>query len=202
MQTEKEYFVLRELSSLRCESVGEYSLPDYNTDVKKLLTVKTKVFPTGKFVGEDTLEFSGTVGYEVVYLDAENNVTHAELSTDYEAALKISSESYVDSDVSTVVSACNVRLIGPRKLSVKCSLDSDVNICERRGYVIDGDAFLEYVPETLDATASIQHILFLPRTIYLKVVSILKHNILCLRFTTDYNRVLIINQHFSLSGVQ
>ena len=155
MQTEKEYLVNREISSLRCESTGEYSLPDYNGDVKKVLAVKTKVFPSGKYALEDTLEFSGTVGYEVVYLDGENNVTHAKLSTDYEAAVKIDAESYVDSDVNTSVSSCNVRLVGPRKLLVKASLDNDVCILERRSYEIGGDAFLEYEPETLTDIARI-----------------------------------------------
>ena len=155
MQTEKEYLLTREICSLRCESTGEYSLPDYNGDVKKVLAIKTKVFPSGKYALEDTLEFSGTVGYEVVYLDGENNVTHAELSTDYEAAVKINSESYVDADVNTSVSSCNVRLIGPRKLLVKASLDNDVSICERRSYEIAGDAFMEYEPETLSDIAKI-----------------------------------------------
>lgn len=155
MQTEKEYLIGREISALRCESVGEYSLPDYNGDVKKILAVKTKVFPTGKFVGEEALEFSGTVGYEVVYLDGENNLTHAEFSTDYEAAVKINSESYVDSDVMTSVSASSVRLIGPRKLSVKCSLDNEIRISERRVYDVEGDAFMEYDPQTLTASVNI-----------------------------------------------
>ena len=155
MQTEKEYLIGREINSLRCESVGEYSLPDYNGDVKKLLLVKAKAFPTGKFVGEDALEFSGTVGYEIVYLDAENSLTHAEFSTDYEAAVKISAESYVDSDVKTNVLGCNVRLVGPRKLMVKCSLDNDVYVSEKRAYRIEGDAFMEYEPEVLGAVAEI-----------------------------------------------
>ncbi len=147
MQTEKEYLIGREINALRCESVGEYSLPDYNGDVRKILAVKTKVSPTGKFVGDDSLEFSGTIGYEVVYLDGENSVTHADFSTDYEAAVKINADAYVDSDVETSVSGFNMRLVGPRKFSVKCSLDNDVRISERRVYEIAGDAFEEYEPE-------------------------------------------------------
>ena len=155
MQIEKEYAVGREINTLRCESVGEYSLPDYNGDVKKVLLVKTQVYPSGKFVGDDLLEFSGSVGYEVVYVDGENNVTHAEFSTDYEAAVKINSENYVDSDISTVVSSYNMRLVGPRKFSVKCSLDSDLRICERREHSIDGDAFMEFDPEYVSSTANV-----------------------------------------------
>ena len=155
MQTEKEYLVGREVRALRCESVGEYSLPDYNGDIRKVLALKTKVFPTGKFVGDDSLEISGTVGYEFVYLDAENNVTHAEFLTDYDAAVRINSETYVDSDVETSVSGCNMRLVGPRKISVKCMLDSDVHISERRCYTIGGDAFMEYEPQILSTSASV-----------------------------------------------
>ena len=155
MQVEKEYTVGREINALRCESVGEYSLPDYNGDVKKVLLVKTQVYPSGKFVGEDLLEFSGSVGYEVVYVDGENSVTHAEFSTDYEAAVKISSGNYVDSDVKTAVSSYNMRLVGPRKFSVKCSLESDVRISERREHSIDGDAFMEYDPEYVSTTANV-----------------------------------------------
>ena len=155
MQTEKEYIAGREINDLRCESVGEYSLPDYNGDVKKVLFVKSEAYPSGKFVGEDTLEFSGSVGYEVVYVDGENNVTHAEFSTDYEATVRINSEKYVDSDVHTTVSSCNMRLIGPRKFSVKSSLDSEVRISERRTHSVDGDAFMEYDPEIVSETANV-----------------------------------------------
>ena len=155
MQTEKEYLTGREIVALRCESAGEYSLPDYNTDVKKVLTVKTKVFPSGKFVSDDSLELSGSVLYEIVYLDTENNVTHAEFSTEYDAAIRINAQSYVDSDVVTSVAGCNMRLVGPRKLSVKCSLDNNVRICERRVYEVEGDAFDGYEPQMLTKTVNV-----------------------------------------------
>ena len=61
MQTEKEYTVGREIHALRCESSGEYSLPDYNGDVKKVLFVRPKLFPSGKVVADGVLELSGIV---------------------------------------------------------------------------------------------------------------------------------------------
>lgn len=147
MQTEKEYIAAREVPGLRCESVGEYSLPDYNGDVRKVLAVKTWVVPSGKFVGDGTLEISGTVEYNVVYLDSENKLTHAQFSTDYDAALKINTDSYVDSDVCTELSSYNVRLVGPRKFSAKAILDTAVAVSERKAYTVSGDAFMGYEPE-------------------------------------------------------
>lgn len=160
MQTEKEYFSAREVRGLRCESVGEYSLPDYNGDVKKILAVKTKLFPSGKFVGDESLEFSGAVAYDVVYVDADGGITHAEFTTDFDVAVRINAESYVDSDVCTSVASCNVRLIGPRKLSVKCVLDSDVAISEKKVHRISGDAFMEHEPEYLSRTARVLSMAF------------------------------------------
>ena len=158
MQTKREYLTGREINSLRCESTGEYTLPDYNGDVKKVMTVKTKIFPSEKFVSDDSLDFSGTVLYEVVYIDADNNITHAEFTTDYDAAVRINSQLYVDSDVETAVSSCNMRIVGPRKLSVKCTLDSCVKISERKTYEVDGDAFVSYEPEVL--TSSVDSMCF------------------------------------------
>lgn len=155
MQTEKEYMAAREVPGLRCESVGEYSLPDYNTDVKKVLAVRTTAHPSGKFVGDGTLEICGTVEYNVVYLDPENKLTHVQFSTDYDAALKINADSYVDSDVRTEVSSYSVRLVGPRKFSVKAVLDSSVALSERRVYTVGGDAFMEHEPEYLTDTIKV-----------------------------------------------
>ena len=155
MQKEKEYIVGRDMRALRLESTGEYSLPDYNGDVKRVLAVKTRLTPAGSFVGEDTLDISGTVAYDVVYVDADDIISHAEFSTDYDASVRISPDVYVDSDVRARVVGCNMRLVGPRKLLVKCSLDADVSISEKRGYYVGGDAFIEYEPELVTATAEV-----------------------------------------------
>ena len=134
MQTEREYLRAKEIPSLRCESVGEYSLPDYNGDVKRVLAVKSKVHPSGKFVGEDSVEISGTVAYEVVYLDSENNITHADFTTDYDAAVKINSETYVDSDVTTSVAGCN--LDSSDRESFRSSARSIARCALRKGVLI------------------------------------------------------------------
>lgn len=155
MYREQEYMAAREILGLRCDSSGEYTLPDYNGDVRKILAVKAKALPAGSFVGEDTLDISGSIRYEVVYIDAQNSITHAEFVTDYDAAVKVNSETYVDSDVRTTVAGCNMRLIGPRKMSVKCALESDIRISERRSEVIDGETFVEGNPEVKTVRARV-----------------------------------------------
>ncbi len=157
MQTQNEYLLDRSIPALHSESAGEYPLPDYNGDVKRILMIKPRVIPSGKFLGDDAVEFSGVVNYDIVYLDGENNVTHADFSTDYDLSVKVLSDEYVDADISTTVAAYNVRLIGPRKFSAKCSLESNVHITERRALSVEGDAFESYEPEVAEVSVDVLH---------------------------------------------
>lgn len=155
MQTEKEYITERAVLGVHSESVGEYPLPDYNGDVKRVLMISPRVCPTGKYMNESSIEFSGCVFYDVIYLDSENNLARAEFSTDYELALKQDPESYEECDAHTSVTSYNVRLIGPRKFSAKASLSSDVRIKERRSLDISGDALTEGDAEILSKDAEL-----------------------------------------------
>jgi hypothetical protein len=155
MQTEKEYVSERSIIGLHSESVGEYPLPDYNGDVKRVLMISPQVSPVGKYMNESALEFSGNVFYDVVYLDSENNISRAQFSTDYELAIKQDAESYRDSSIVTDISSYNVRLVGPRKFSVKASLVSDVRVLESKTVEIMGDAAELEDVETLCAEANV-----------------------------------------------
>ena len=155
MQTEKEYITERSVLGLHSESVGEYPLPDYNGDVKRVLMISPRVVPNGQYMNESNLEFSGNVFYDVIYLDSENNIARAEFSTDYELALKQDGECYRDADIRTSIASYNVRLVGPRKFSAKAALSSDVRISESRVLEIQGDAMDDESVETLSGDAHI-----------------------------------------------
>ncbi len=155
MQTEKEYLEERRILSLRSESNGEYSLPDYNTDVKKLLMVSAEVIPSGKFPSDDAVEYSGVISYNVIYIDSDNQVTHAEFTTDYDLSVRTDGDKYADSDICTEIVNVGMRLTGPRKFSVKTVLESDVFITESLSYLVNGDAFEDREPETLTKTVSV-----------------------------------------------
>ena len=154
MQREKEYITERSIIGLHSESVGEYPLPDYNGDVKRVLMISPRVATTGKYMNESSLEFSGNVFYDVVYLDAQNNVSRAEFSTEFDLGMKQDSECYEDASITTSIASYNVRLIGPRKFSAKASLSSDVRVLEKRRLEILGDASDEDA-ETLTEDADV-----------------------------------------------
>ena len=109
-------------SDVYTESVADYSLPDYLGDVRKILFTDAALRPSGRFAGGDEVEFSGVVVYNVVYLDADNNLSSVEFTSDYDYSVKCSAENYKDSISNTRVSNYAVRLMGPRKMSARASL--------------------------------------------------------------------------------
>lgn len=155
METEKKYLRQRHLPLIVCESGGEYTLPDYNTDVKRVLCVSAKALPSSKFMDGEMLECVGIVAYEVVYLDSENNVTHCGFTTDYELKVKCSSESYKDAHITTRVKNYTVRPIGPRRFSAKCVLNNMVSVLECASIGIGGDAFSYGEPEVATETVRV-----------------------------------------------
>ncbi|MBQ9084095.1 MAG: DUF3794 domain-containing protein [Clostridia bacterium] len=153
METDKEFLKERYIPAVISESSGEYTLPDYNTDVKRLLSINARAVPSSSFMDGETLECVGVVAYDIIYLDSENNLTHCEFTTDYELRVKCNSESYQDARVGTRVKNYSVRPLGPRRFSAKCVLDSAIYITERERIAIEGDAFTDGEPEVSTAMA-------------------------------------------------
>ena len=131
-----------------CDSQADYILPDYLGGVRKILFTDATIRPAGRFAGGEEVEFSGVVVYNVIYLDEEGRLSSAEFTSDYDYSVKCSEEDYRDSVSDTKIAAFSVRLVGPRKMSARCSLVGCVRLSEKVGLSIDGDVFEgEYAPE-------------------------------------------------------
>ena len=157
METEREYLCERGVNSLYSESTGDYTLPDYNTDVKRVIMTRAEALGAGCFVNGDDLEMTGVVNYEVIYLDADNELTSCSFSTDYAMAVKCHGDMNVGNEVNTRVGSYSVRLTGPRRFSVKAQLVSDVNITERDSLTVLGNTFDEGEPEMKCGKIKIAH---------------------------------------------
>ncbi len=148
-----------------CESTAEYVLPDYNTDVRKILFSRADVRPAGKFVSSDELEFSGIVVYDVIYSDSENNISSASFSSDYDFTLKRPMENYVDCYADTRLSNFSLRLVGPRKFSAKSQLTLSAKVVENDTLSLSGSAFLgDEEPEVNTETVGV-HTSFISESI-------------------------------------
>ncbi len=136
---EKEFTTDKVISQIYSESVGEYSLPDYHTDIKKILLTKARAVPAGKFVSDGSVELTGAVNYDIVYLDSENRVTGCSFASDYEIALRCPSEGVTEVSGDTRVTNFSVRAAGPRRFTTKAALLSTVHLLEEGEYTPTGD---------------------------------------------------------------
>lgn len=133
------------------ESACEYILPDYQGDIKKILSAEAKVTPSGKFVGNSDVEFAGIVAYDVLYADSEGKLTDASFTSDYEVSLPISEDGYLDAMADTVVQNLSLRLSGPRKITAKCALATRISLREGDTLTVSGSAFEDgHSPEIRD----------------------------------------------------
>lgn len=141
METSKEFVTQRTVILEGGQSSGEYVLPDYQGDVKKVLLTRACAVPSGKYKNGDVLDIVGVVTYDVVYIDSEDNITPLSFTTDYDMSLRIDDEMYVDAAVRTTISNFSLRLMGPRKFSAKAQLECECLVAERREYEVEGDTF-------------------------------------------------------------
>lgn len=131
------------------ETGADYSLPDYNGDVRKILFTEASVRPSGSFENGDNIGFSGIIVYNLIYFDSENRVNSVSFTSDYDLSVKCDSDNYISSFIDTSVSNYSLRLLGPRKISAKATLSSRVAIEKSETPRISGSAFeCEKAPES------------------------------------------------------
>ncbi len=119
--------------ALTTEISGDFSLPDYQPEIKRLLRIGVGVLPpmcAGS--GRDT-EVSGTLDYYVLYMGHDNALWCAPLSTEYRLPLPIednlgdvsAGEPFVCiGDVTTETPVG--RVTAPRRLSIRCKLQARI----------------------------------------------------------------------------
>ena len=118
--------------TVTAENTVEYSMPDYQPEIRRLLRVKTTIMPPSSYVGGGKAEFSGNVRYDVLYSGSDGGLYSVNFADNYELSAPIDNDSDIDySD--EMVSFCDVepdsvvsRVIGPRKLNIRCRLHGHI----------------------------------------------------------------------------
>ena len=122
---------------LTTELSGDFSLPDYQPEIKRLLRIGTSVLPPNCFAGRDGVELGGTVDYFVLYVGHDNGVYCAPLSTEYRVetepdaegrALPITADSIPLCLCDTYAEAPVGRVTAPRRLNIRCKLRMGIKL--------------------------------------------------------------------------
>ena len=69
--------------SFGTEASGDFTLPDYQSEIRRILHVAQTVLPPAKYIGADAVEFNGTVDYQVIYVGMDGGMYSVPLSTEY-----------------------------------------------------------------------------------------------------------------------
>lgn len=105
------------------EIVAEFTLPDYRSEISRLLWVRPTLLPPERFIGGGKAEFSGAVLFEVLYTGPDGVLYGTELDGGYTFGVPLEglgSSEDIQIFADPVVDAVISRVTGPRKLSVRC----------------------------------------------------------------------------------
>lgn len=118
---------------------GDFSLPDYQPEIKRLLRIGTSILPPERYATRDSLELNGTMDYFVLYTGNDDQLYCAPLTTDYQINVPLGEERDRNGGVPSlwsgedVTCTCDIaadpvtgRVTAPRRLNIKCRLNARV----------------------------------------------------------------------------
>ncbi len=117
------------------ELSGDFSLPDYQPEIKRLLRIGVGILPPTSHEGAGNGTLDGTLDYYVLYMGHDNALWCAPLTTEYRLelppedtrALSAGGEPFLClADVTT--EPPTGRVTAPRRLSIKCRVNARVKI--------------------------------------------------------------------------
>ena len=120
--------------TLHTEISGDFTLPDYQPEIRRILHVIPTVLPPAKYVGNGNVEWNGTVDYQVFYVGGDGDLYSLSLSSDYGGQLPMEGAEQIDFNEGITVFATtygegvSTRVSGPRKLNIRCRLCSRVRV--------------------------------------------------------------------------
>ncbi len=123
--------------TLSTDVTGDFSLPDYQPEIKRLLRIEANVLPPQRFASATGVELGGNMDYYVLYMGHDNKLYCAPLSTEYH--LEASPEGGERELMATVgepmVCLCDAvadspvgRVTAPRRLSIRCRVHAAVKL--------------------------------------------------------------------------
>jgi len=128
--------------TLTQDLVGDFSLPDYQPEIKRLLRITAHPAPPETFSSGDALEMEGRIDYFVLYMGNDNQLYCAPLSSEYRMTLPMTDIADRDSSYASHLDVltgqeptclCDLsadpvtgRVTAPRRLNIKCRLSAAV----------------------------------------------------------------------------
>ena len=103
------------------EAGGEYTMPDYYPEVRRIVSYTAQALPDTKFLSGDTLEFGGALAFTVVYIGEDGSLVSLPYATEYSGKLQLPCDVRGTNEVCIDASAEDIqcRVLAPRKISIR-----------------------------------------------------------------------------------
>ena len=111
--------------TMTTELSGDYTLPDYQPELRRLLYVSGRALPPAKYVGGGSVELDGVMEYQILYVGADGGLYSAPLTGEYNLRQPMENLSEFDLNEGVcVLSSCipesiTARVTAPRKLTLR-----------------------------------------------------------------------------------
>lgn len=118
--------------TITTELSNDYTLPDYLGEIRKVLRISASVSPSSKYVKGNTAEFNGNIEYTLLYVGTDGELYATALPAEYSFSvpLEISGAYDLSEGINlfseSVDESLTTRVTSPRKLNVKCRLNSQI----------------------------------------------------------------------------
>lgn len=116
------------------ELAAEFVLPDYRSEISRLLLVRPTITPPEIFLGARGADLTGTVRYEVLYVGPDGRLRGVELTDGYRVTVPVehSAEGTPLLLADVTPDAVVGRVTGPRKLSLRTRIHTRLQgYCEK-----------------------------------------------------------------------
>ena len=115
------------------EGGGEYTMPDYYPEIRRVVSVQATALPDSKFLSGNLLEFGGTLAFSVLYIGDDGSLCCAPYACEYSGNCQLPGEVRGGGaviHVETWAESPGCRVLAPRTLSLKARLRSRVTADE------------------------------------------------------------------------
>lgn len=113
------------------EMSNDYSLPDYQPEIKRLMKISANVLPPKMDFGMDDAVFSGNIDYYVLYLGVDNQMYCAPISDEYSVNMSLEAAEvgdFFDGFVDIIADNVSGRVTAPRKITIRTRLKSAATV--------------------------------------------------------------------------
>ena len=113
---------------LSVELNSDFTLPDYQPEIRKLLSTRAIILPQSEYLGNGNADIQGEICYKITYLGADYCIYCTTLSDKYGFSTSLDFNSHsIMSEGTTLIPHCttesmSTRVLGPRKLNVRARL--------------------------------------------------------------------------------